>query len=872
MKLGRRHIKIITIAASIVVVALVVIGYILINGLNPAVQGSQYSQSQLSEKEDRDFVENDAAPEGMKKVYKDRDLILFINEENAEIAVYDERTEQYWHSNPVDAQDDPLAVADQKNRLLSQIYVEYYDHRQQRKTMDSYFFSVNQETFEIVPIKNGVRVEFNLGRREFTRQMLPQVIEVERFEELILSKIDDEDLLSIVERRYRKMILSELDSHRYDEYKEAYEALDDDTPYYILNLNTPQFDFEPLYEAIFDLSDYTYEDLEEDNLKHGIFEEIVLPEIFFIPIEYTLESGEFVATIPCSAIETPELAYIREIHVLEFFGAGGVGDEGYVLMPDGSGSLVRFNNEKTRVSSYRVSVYGNDGSIRVDEAPSAEFTASLPVFAIQKNDYGFLAIIEEGEANASVNASVSEISNSYNNGYASFGIRPVDFMRVISGSTSITTNKYQEERYQGNLRIRYCFTQAYQSDLVGFANLYKEKLIEEGVLEYKEDPSVPFIVEFIGNVETRENLFGIPYTGYKTITSFDQASDIVLRLHDYGVGTPDVIFSNWFTGPSKTVFGAFSTIARGMGGRRGLEELSGILSENDSKIYLNTAVIRNDNSLLGFMYPVYGNRYTFNNVVARRPFNIATRLPDRSERKQRLVSTRYLPDYIEKLYKRMNGFEEQDIWFSDLGSDLNSDFRRNNNIDRQVAMELTEKSLGIIESKDMGFFSPNKYAFEYASVAAKIPFESSGHRMQDESVPFLQFVLAGCLDYTGSPINLSGKSRDDMLASVQTGAGLYFRWIYADNTQIREFEGPQPQRLFSLNYEEWIEEASTFYTRMVDETSIFYNRPITGYEKLDQNVYRTTWENGSVIVNYNSFPVDVERISIGAKDFYVLTP
>ena len=79
-----------------------------------------------------------SAPSGMKKAAENDSLILYVDEEETNIAVYVKSSGDYWYSNPVDANTDDIASAYQKRQLKSQIYLRYFNENVQEASMDNY--------------------------------------------------------------------------------------------------------------------------------------------------------------------------------------------------------------------------------------------------------------------------------------------------------------------------------------------------------------------------------------------------------------------------------------------------------------------------------------------------------------------------------------------------------------------------------------------------------------------------------------------------------------------------------------------------------------------------------------------------------------
>lgn len=63
-----------------------------------------------------------------------------------------------------------------------------------------------------------------------------------------------------------------------------------------------------------------------------------------------------------------------DIDLLEYFGAAGPEEEGYMFVPDGSGALIMFNNGKVNAPAYIGYVYGEDKTNLVNQTKNREST------------------------------------------------------------------------------------------------------------------------------------------------------------------------------------------------------------------------------------------------------------------------------------------------------------------------------------------------------------------------------------------------------------------------------------------------------------------------------------------------------------------
>ena len=150
----------------------------------------------------------------------------------------------------------------------------------------------------------------------------------------------------------------------------------------------------------------------------------------------------------------------------------------------------------------------------------------------------------------------------------------------------------------------------------------------------------------------------------------------------------------------------------------------------------------------------------------------------------------------------------------------------------------------------------NAYMLSYVDEIFEISNTSSKFILADQSVPFYQMVIHGCIEYSGDPINLYGDTRQAFLQAVEAGSGMYYRWCYAANDEVQDlwFEG-----MYSLSYSSWIDGAIEMYKEYNDLLASTAGSFIIGHEKVAENVNKVTYENGvEVYVNYNSYDYTAE--------------
>ena len=154
-------------------------------------------------------------------------------------------------------------------------------------------------------------------------------------------------------------------------------------------------------------------------------------------------------------------------------------------------------------------IYGRD--LTGDNSPQLLINPQqtyMPVYGMKVEDTAFLAIIEQGEALARINANKAGFANSFHSVFPRFNVMP---MTNLSLGPIGDVNVYQKRIYQGDIQVRYYFLTGADADYVGMAKAYQEYLVEKYELKPidGEEP-LPFYLSIVGNIVRNEPVVGIP--------------------------------------------------------------------------------------------------------------------------------------------------------------------------------------------------------------------------------------------------------------------------------------------------------------------------------------------------------------------------
>jgi Family of unknown function (DUF5696) len=793
------------------------------------------------------FMEEDVP--GMKGVAENDHLQLFVDDQTGAIAVHNKLSGEIWHSNPPDRDTDSLATGVNKDLLSSQMQIDFYNNVGQINSVNTFADSIAHEQLHFEAIQNGVRVTYQFGKAEKTAADLPVMLSVTRYKELA-SKLDKSG--------QRALMIAYTENTE----KSVYERNDG-------ALNGLQL--KRVLQA-FEEAGYTEEDFRQDMAELNFEQEKPSPRIFKAAMEYTLDGDSLVVKVPVSSVEYPADYPINTISFLGLFGAGGVGEKGSLFVPDGSGALIHFNNGKAKYSAYQQSVYGPDLTMFVTEEAPMEQKVRLPVFGIIKENDALLGIIEEGASAATINADISGRLNSYNYVYPSFTFINKGQVTLQANSQERTLPKFQEAPVKTDFAVRYVFLSEKEASYNGMARYYQDYLVknnglpEQLVNSQKED--IPFYLQLVGSISKKKHFAGIPYQALEPLTTFDQAKTIINQMQDSEINNIKLKYSGWFNeGVNHRVPDKIS-VDKTIGGSKGLHKFLSFTEEHGISVFPDVALLT-ANSGLKFDEKDEASRTLRGFPAALYPMDPTLDRRDRSKSPAFIISPKLIEKYTDEMLKDFRNYKTGGISLRDLSDQLNSDYRKNEQIDRAESETFSLKALNQIHKEDLKIMADggNAYSLPYLSDITDAPMSSSGFKIEDEIIPFYQMVVRGHIDYTGVPFNLSTYTdvREYVLKSLEYGSSVYFKWIHEPNYKVKDTEFDY---LYAVNYEQWIAQATEVYHEVNEVLRKVQHEPILEHEKIGEGVYKTVYNNGTyIIVNYNDSQAVVEGKTVEARSF-----
>ncbi len=793
---------------------------------------------------------------GMELAAENDTLKLYADLETATVAVVDKRNGQITYSNPLDADDDPIANGTNKNYLKSQLILDYFNTARTEGTFDSFSYCTSRGQLEVESIKDGLRFIYTLGDLESATGIVPQYISRATLDR-VLAALDDEGV-KFVEKKY-------VESEVGEDYLELLSGAMKGASQ-IRKLN-----------RYFEEAGFTEEDYIAEMENSGV--EGAVPISFVIPLEYRLNGDAVDVSIPMSAVQENGGGSIFRIQLLRYFGAAGTEENGYMLVPNGSGSIINFNNGKTTAENYSEYVYGIDKLAAEYTVRENTEDVKLALYGIFRDNSSILATIEDGASFANISASVAGKIHSYNYVYSSFVLRGNDKLSMFGTTGNEADIPIVEKNfYDANLTVKYTMLTADNPGYAGAANYYRQRLVDEGVLKAKENSAddIKFYYDVLGGVMMNKFFLGTRYEGMYAMTTFDQAADISADLAANGISNQVMNFQGWMNrGYYHDVVDKIK-VPRALGGKGDLKRLNDAVAQNGGTLYADVAFQKVTEISKRYSEGNESSRYYGGGYIAN--FGLVNPATLRqtsglgwSENIYYLISPKFLVRYVDQFTAKIGKYDVDGISLRDLGNALHSDKKRTNIITREEALDVVEASLAQLKAtnKKIMVNDGNDYAFAYADDIINAPISDNDYYIVDATVPFYEMLIHGYIDYSGGVINLSDTydRSDIVLGLVEAGASPHFMFTYQSSSEIKD---TGLNRFYSTNYDNWRDDAIGIYSAVNDALGAVSNACITNHEILENDIRVITYDNGvKIYINKGTSDQKVDGVEVPAKSYRI---
>ncbi len=804
------------------------------------------------------------------------DMDIYYEAYTGEVAFVNKKTEDVLFTNPYDLNDGySKSSAKTKEQLLSQIVLTYLDN-EKLETFYSFQEAAEREQIAMKEIKSGIRVEYQIGEPAIQR-LTPRMISYERFQKFIIEPIEayieeikkdptynrrQFDFELEYERLKAYYVLKDPNNPKLSEraVKEMTKAFPicKQFPIYVCETNISANELKTLERLVKTCCPkYTYEELDFDNQQTGFKNTDQSPPRFSMALEYRVNDDNTVdVTLPANGISFDETLYqLQDISILPYMGTGNNAFTGYTFLPDGTGTIFRY--EDLVETTYKVSgqMYGSDYAYHEIKGTNAQ-TFRYPVFGTVTNysdpidisgtpetkiydDAGVLAIITEGDSLATITTDHGGALHPYNSVYATFTPRPSDEYSLGSAGNESKWTVTSSRRYTDSYTIKYVMLSDKDEDsfaptYLGMAQAYRQYLTDKGAISKLEadKDGLPLYIESFGSIEGTDRVLSFPVTIDVPLTTFGDIKTMNEELAELGITNVGYKLTGFANGGLESTAPYKLKWVEVLGGSDGMKELSAYAAEKGISLYpeFDFAYVDKQDSFDGLSLKKHAvktidGRYTRKQIYdsgyqAFQPVGGAA------------ISASVYDYFWNNFSKSYDKYDIGSISLSTLGSDLNSDFDKEDPHHREDTKGYTEDLLANISKDNKVMVSGgNAYTIPYADVITDVSLTSSEYLKASASVPFVGIVLHGSKEFTGTPLNMEGDISEAMLNAIENGAAVFFTLSYQNTQELKADE--YWSQYYSIAYDIWKSDVVKYYNIMNEALGDVQDAYITDHNFID---------------------------------------
>jgi hypothetical protein len=532
--------------------------------------------------------------------------------------------------------------------------------------------------------------------------------------------------------------------------------------------------------------------------------------------------------------------------------------EGYALVPDGSGALIRFRDNGTKLSEYIGDVYGTDKSqlgvlIDYDDFSAEAKNTSVPLFGIvhgsQQNALAVFA--SEASEYLQVVSFPEEHTTFYNQTYGRFVYNNLYYQVYNRNGDGYFRTLEERNRFDAELRINFLVNE--DADYAGIARRYRTFLETGGILplgSIEKDENIGIRIDFL-MADVRENIIG---KKHEITTRYEDIRAIIEDLQGGGIENISIGIISAESGGTISYDPGKVRLLNGLGGRREFKELVQWLQEQQMDVSLNKQYsLFAEGQLLPWGNAIRGASGWY---LTRRTF-----LANAPVNNFYFTRPQVGLKWLEQDSSRLEKLGLQSLTIDGISSQLNSDFSGQGYTSVTEVIELYEGFFQeLSQEKDLNFKNPNQYLWKYTTRYLDIPVFSTQYLLQTDTVPMLQMILNGKMELYARYSNFSFYSTNDILRMIDYN--VYPSFLLTQES-AHLLLATNSSDIYSSEYRVYKDRIFEVYGR-VNEVL----KHVIGVQWLDRKVLapgvvRNQYDNGiEVIINYtkNIYVYDGQEI------------
>ena len=602
------------------------------------------------------------------------------------------------------------------------------------------------------------------------------------------------------------------------------------------SLESPQFREENIFDS--SMSSFSFEKTLNGFSSNMYF---AISEIE-MTLEVSLsESGLVYEINPESFIEHDDENKLAEIAIYPFFGAAKRDViPGYLMVPDGVGTLFRFDNYDGFESVYEKPFYGKDFAI--SQLSSDTSSTIISDQSLSANAYGmvhgidqqgFLTIIDGSPSYANLVVYPPDVITDFFFAYTAYTIRS-SYRQPLNQSQTNSVLRIQEDMNPVHIYQKTELIENSNANYVGMAQAYQSYLIARGDLKECNSDDIPMHLDILMSESKKafigRNTFEMTHINdvielVQTL-KFNGVEDIILTLR--GTSTSGYSGTSLKELPVSASLGSISEF-------QALFDINGVTTQlyvEPTHLYEYSSQARRYDAAIG------------RHLLSYR-FSDAYGTYDMIDPNDLLVA-------VEALKAEAIAFGFDGLALDTIGHTIYSSFG-----DTPVLRSEMQDAVSLL-LQDQSVYMPYDFAFNATNLFHVISDHSMHAKMKD-TVPFLTLALTGYKSMFGRFHNFFGNTQHELLRMIDFH--LYPSFILSKESAYALLNSPS-NMWYTTDMDIWQDEMIRQYNYLSSVYSLVSGETIVSRTVPEIGISLVTYSNGITLgINY----LDVEVVYSGIR-------
>ncbi|MEW9050039.1 MAG: DUF5696 domain-containing protein [Neobacillus sp.] len=587
-------------------------------------------------------------------------------------------------------------------------------------------------------------------------------------------------------------------------------------------------------------------------------------------LHVSLKGGDLIVSIPKESIDeyNPKLwkpgnkdISLNEIIVYPFLGSTSYKEDGYIVIPDGSGAIVNLAEKPKYTAGYTAPVYGKDMGYESNTTANKMGLAvkplekvSLPIYGVihKENETGLLVISESGNSYATYNYRPKDSTTNYYQSFFTYNYRTTyaQFQSRVNEEQHILG--FQKEPNSFDLVQRYVFLNNDDANYVGIAKNYRNFLEKKDGLEKgaaSDIEKIPLKIDFI-NSEVKMGTLGMEDV---TTTTYPQAKEIINSLLEKGYENVDVTFKTFIQKDLAYTF----DVMRSLGGKEELQNTIEFFNANDVTF----------NHYVDYAQSYFEKTEYTASKLNRQDFSVYNV-------NKNLFNYMNNPKYFWTIGKEnIQDLKDNNIQSVALAGFANKVFTHYDNGTIGSSTEGMEYIKQLMENLNnqgvqTSAYAPDAYMFKHLDNVYDTPIYSSELMFIDATIPLVPLVLSGYKEMYSPYMNFSANDEEEILRLIEYGV---FPSFLLTGESTYKLKGTASNDIYVSELKYLENRVDTYYQTINQALKQVIGSEMVDHTIIDKGVIKVTYSNGKVILlNYNNSDYLYNDVQIKAKGFEIL--